>query len=66
VQLHARSELDRINRAAVLTHHLKHSFTLPVARQAISSPTRTGRSVGFLVHLAPLPFTRLTDILPLY
>jgi hypothetical protein len=55
VQLHARSKLDRIDRAAVLAHHPKRSFTLPVARQAISSPTRTGRSVCFLVHLAPSP-----------
>ena len=49
VQPDARSELDGVNRAAVRTHHLKHSFTLPVARQAISSPT-PGLGVCFLVH----------------
>ena len=52
VQPDARSELDGVNRVAVLTHHLKHSFTLPVARQAISSPT-PGLGVCFLVHPHP-------------
>ena len=53
VQSDARGKLDRIHRTIVLTHHLKHSFTLPVARQAISSPTRPGHSACLFAHLAP-------------
>jgi hypothetical protein len=39
VHPHARSSLDSVNCVAVSTHLLQNTFTLPVARQAISSPT---------------------------
>jgi hypothetical protein len=36
----------------VRTHHLEHSLTLPVARQAIS-PAAAGLGVSFFAHQHP-------------
>src|SRR5207248_1084923 len=52
MQSDLRGELDGVYRTVVRTHQLKYSFTLPVARQAISSRP-PGLSVCFLTHLAP-------------
>ncbi len=52
VQPDARCEFDGVNRVAVRTHHLKHSFTLPVARQPIS-PAAPGLGVCFFAHQHP-------------
>jgi hypothetical protein len=51
VQPDARRDLDGVNRLVVFAHYLKHAFTLPIARQAISSPS-AGLGVCFLVHLS--------------
>jgi len=52
MQAGLRSELDGINRTAVLTHHLMNAFPLAVARQAIS-PWMSSLSVGVRPHLSP-------------
>ncbi|WP_319447686.1 MULTISPECIES: hypothetical protein [unclassified Mycobacterium] len=44
MQSELRSKFDGVQGAVVLTHHVKYSFTLPVARQAIS-PWPPGMSV---------------------
>jgi len=52
MQPDARGELDSVNRVAVRPHHLEHAFTLPVARQAISSAA-PGLGVCFFRHQHP-------------
>ena len=54
MQSDLRGQLDRVDRTVVLTHHAKHSFALPVARQAISPPP-PGPAIGFLAHPATFP-----------
>ncbi len=52
VQPDVRGEFDSVNRVAVRTHQLKHSFALPVARQAISLAA-PGLGVCFVAHQNP-------------
>ena len=58
-------KFDGIDRTVMVTHHLKHLFTLPVARQAISARP-PGPSVCLLVHLITFLTPGLADIVHLY